>query len=155
MAKADIKRIRFSYLERSFYFPQRSQLKANLITLFQSEALEVNTVNYNFCSDSYLLKLNITHLNHTTLTDIITFQYSAAKEPVLAEIYISIDRVKENAELYNTSVLNELLRVIIHGALHLCGYGDKTEAQTVLMRKKEEFYLERFVPRGTKPMRPF
>ena len=155
MAKADIKRIRFSYFDRSFYFPQRSQLKANLITLFQSEALEVNTVNYNFCSDSYLLKLNITHLNHKTLTDIITFQYSAAKEPVSAEIYISIDRVKENAQLYRTTFLDELLRVIIHGALHLCGYGDKTNKEASLMRKKENFYLEHFVSRGTKSTRPF
>ena len=155
MAKADIKRIRFSYFDRPFYFPERSQLKANLIILFQTEGLGVNAVNYNFCSDSYLLKLNIAHLNHKTLTDIITFQYSASKEPVLAEIYISIDRVKENAELYNTSVLNELLRVIIHGALHLCGYGDKTEAQAVLMRKKENFYLEHFVSRGTKSIWPF
>lgn len=150
MAKPDIKRIRFSYYDRSFYFPERSQLKANLIALFHKEALEVNAVNYNFCSDSYLLKLNITHLNHKTLTDIITFQYSSSKEPVLAEIYISIDRVKENARLYNASFLDELRRVIVHGALHLCGYADKTSKEALLMRTKENFYLECFVPRETK-----
>jgi len=150
MAKPDIKRIRFSYYDRSFYFPERSQLKANLIALFHKEALEVNVVNYNFCSDSYLLKLNITHLNHKTLTDIITFQYSSSKEPVLAEIYISIDRVKENARLYNASFLDELRRVIVHGALHLCGYADKTSKEALLMRTKENFYLECFVPRETK-----
>jgi probable rRNA maturation factor len=155
MAKTDIKRIRFFYFDRSFHFPERNQLKANLVSLFQSEGLKLNTVNYNFCSDPYLFKLNITHLNHKTFTDIITFQYSTATNPILAEIYISVDRVKENALSYNTSFLNELYRVIIHGALHLCGYGDKTSKETLLMRKKENFYLKRFVPRGTRSKRSF
>jgi rRNA maturation RNase YbeY len=69
---------------------------------------------------------------------------------VSAEIYISIDRIKENAQLFNVSFLNELYRVLIHGALHLCGYGDKTKKEALLMRKKENFYLEKIVPRGTK-----
>ena len=150
MAKTDIKRIRFFYFDQSFYFPERNPTKAFLISVFRSEGFKLNTVNYNFCSDAYLFKLNIAHLNHKTFTDIITFQYSPSTEPVLAEIYISIDRVKENAQLFNVSFLNELYRVLIHGALHLCGYGDKTKKEALLMRKKENFYLEKIVPRGTK-----
>jgi len=150
MANPSIKRIRFSYFDRSFYFPERNQFKAYLITLFQLEGRKLNMVNYIFCSDPYLLKLNITHLNHKTFTDIITFQYSKSTESVLAEIYISINRVKENARAYNATLLDELHRVMIHGALHLCGYGDKTNKEALLMRKKENFYLDRFVPRGTK-----
>lgn len=155
MARTDIKRIRFFYFDRSFYFPERKQLKTFLIKIFQSEGVEVNTVNYNFCSDPHLLKINITHLNHQTFTDIITFQYTTSPDPVLAEIYISIDRVKENARLYKTSFLNELYRVMIHGALHLCGYGDKSNKEAVLMRKKENYYLEHLVPRGTKSKKSF
>src|SRR5438045_9002892 len=116
MANPGIKKIRFFYFDRSFYFPGRNQLKASLIKLFQVEGIKLNTTNYNFCSDQYLLKINIIHLKHKTLTDIISFQYSTPAEPVLAEIYISIDRVKENARLYKTRFLNELYRVMLNGA---------------------------------------
>jgi len=103
MAKVAVKNIRFIYLDQSFFFPDRKELKLFLLQLFRTERYKVNKVTYNFCSDEYLAQLNEEHLNHNTLTYIITFQYSGNKEPILSEIFISIDRVKENARLYNCS----------------------------------------------------
>lgn len=97
-------------------------------------------LNFIFCSDKYLLKINQEYLNHDYYTDIITFDYTQ-KNLVSGDIYISIDRVKENATTYQVSFQNELLRVIIHGVLHLCGYKDKTRADARLMREKEDYYL--------------
>lgn len=100
----------------------------------------IGDINYVFCSDSYLLKLNQQFLSHTTYTDIITFDYSSGKT-ISGEIYISLDRVKENAIRFKASLQNELLRVMIHGVLHLCGYVDKKGAEKAIMRKKEEACL--------------
>jgi probable rRNA maturation factor len=149
MAKMALKSIRFIYMDQSFFFPERSKLKFFLLQLFRTERHKINKVTYNFCSDEYLGRLNEEHLKHISLTDIITFEYSSAQEPILAEIFISIDRVRENASLYNCSFLAELYRVIFHGALHLCGYGDKTKKQILRMRSKEKFYLNKYVPRET------
>lgn len=150
MADNNAKRIRFNYLEGAFYFPSRLQLKALLIGLFHNEGHKVKMINYVFCSDAYLLAINREHLKHDTLTDIITFQYSQPDEPLLSEIYISLDRVKENAGSYATTFQDELRRVIIHGALHLCGYSDKTKKAQLNMRAREDHYLSLFVPRETK-----
>ena len=107
------------------------------------EGCELEAVTYIFCSDKYLHKINVEHLSHDTLTDIITFPY--AEPPVIeSDIFISIDRVQENAEKYQVSFEKELLRVIIHGILHLCGYGDKSEAEAKNMRKKEEEAISLF-----------
>ena len=94
-----------------------------------------------FCSDEYLFQLNIQYLNHKTLTDIITFDYSEAPKLINGEIYISIERVKDNATKFKKSFDEELHRVIIHGVLHLIGYNDKTPREKSTMRKKEEAYL--------------
>jgi rRNA maturation RNase YbeY len=107
-------------------------------------------INYIFCSDEYLFKLNNAYLKHKTYTDIITFQYSWPPQLIRSDIYISVERVRENAKLYNTSFLNELYRVMFHGALHLCGYKDKTKRDMIQMRSKENFYLNLYVPRGIK-----
>lgn len=144
MQKREIKRIRFNYLDKQFYFPHRSELKAFLLKLFHKEGFQVETVNYIFCSDNYLISINKIFLHHDTFTDIITFQYSAHNEPLSSDIYISVDRVKDNAQLYNTTLLNELYRVIFHGALHLCGYKDKSQLDTQKMRSMEDYYLKRF-----------
>jgi probable rRNA maturation factor len=149
MAKMAVKSIRFFYLDQSFFFPERNKLKLFLIQLINAEGYRVDKLTYNFCSDGYLAQLNEHHLNHKTLTDVITFQYSAGKQPLVAEIFISIDRVRENALLYKCSFLMELYRVMFHGGLHLCGYGDKTKKETKMMRWKEKFYLEKYVPRET------
>jgi probable rRNA maturation factor len=97
-------------------------------------------ISYIFCSDQYLHELNVKHLNHNTLTDIITFDY-CEKNRVNGDLFISIDRVKDNAKSFNSSIENELHRVMIHGILHLCGYKDKTAEDQNVMSAKEDFYL--------------
>lgn len=125
-------------------------MKNFLHQLLKKEGKEVAHINYIFCKDDYLITLNRTHLNHDTYTDIITFELSAQGEPITADIYISIDRVKENSQTFDTSFNRELHRVIFHGALHLSGYKDKSNPQKQLMRAKEEENLNLyFVPRGT------
>ena len=100
-------------------------------------------INIIFCSDEYLYELNTAYLNHDTLTDIITFQYNEDKELIHSDIFISIDRVKENAKEYRQSIKNELHRMIIHGTLHLCGYKDKKPTEKNLMTSKENYYLNK------------
>jgi rRNA maturation RNase YbeY len=150
MPKKEIKHIRFYFEETLFYFPQRTVLKKFISGIFKKEGLKAGAINYIFCRDEYLLNLNKQYLNHNTYTDIITFQYSWSPQPIHSDIYISIDRVKENAQLYNVPFLKELHRVLFHGALHLCGYKDKTKKAIVLMRSKEDFYLSLYVSREKK-----
>jgi rRNA maturation RNase YbeY len=104
------------------------------------EKATLTSLNYVFCSDEYLRGLNIQYLNHTTFTDIITFNYGSPKA-IEGEIYISVDRIKENAEKFGVDFNSELRRVIIHGVLHLIGYKDKSKTEKSLMRKKEDTYL--------------
>ncbi len=101
-------------------------------------------LNYVFCDDEYLLQMNNQYLNHNTLTDIITFNLSDSADALLGEIYISVDRVKENAEKYGVTYADELHRVLFHGALHLCGYKDKKEADQKIMRKNENDCLKNY-----------
>jgi len=122
----------------------RSLIKELIVQLFKKETTSLNRVNYIFCSDKYLLKINRQFLNHETYTDIITFPLSGEDDPVHGEIYMSVDRIKENAKAFKVSYQNELLRVIIHGALHLCGYKDHSKAEKHNMRSKENYYLNKF-----------
>jgi rRNA maturation RNase YbeY len=150
MSKANTGQIYFHYMADPFHFEQRNRLKTFIKGLLRRERKRLDTINYIFCTDAYLLRLNKTHLKHNTLTDIITFEYNEVGEPLLSDIYISIERVKENATLFNSSFKRELQRVIFHGALHLCGFKDKTPEQSQLMRRKEEEYLHKWlVSRGT------
>lgn len=105
----------------------------------------VEAINYIFCNDDYLLKINKEYLSHDTLTDIVTFELNPPGKPILSDIYISIDRVKENATLYHESFLKELLRVIFHGILHLSGFNDKKKDEKETMRKMEEQYIDEFI----------
>ena len=109
--------------------------------VIQKERKKLSSLSYVFCSDEFLSKLNIEYLKHKALTDIITFDYSDESGSIVAEIYISIPRVKENGDLYKTGFDNELHRVMIHGVLHLVGYSDKKPSEKALMRKKEEACL--------------
>ncbi len=109
--------------------------------MFRLEKTVPASVQYVFCSDEYLLKINRQFLQHDFYTDIITFNLAKTKDPVEGEIYISLNRVKDNARLLKQPVVLELHRVIFHGILHLCGYKDKTQAAAALMRKKEDYYL--------------
>ena len=107
------------------------------------ESYELTRIDYIFCSDEFLLEVNRTHLDHDFYTDIITFPLNA--NPIIAEIYISVERVKENAASYSVPFQDELMRVIIHGILHLCGYDDHEEADIAFIRKREEYYLKKLV----------
>src|SRR5690348_1821471 len=114
--------VHFHFLKGSSSLPHRTRLKAFITSLFKKERYSLEAIHYIFCSDSYLLEINRQHLQHDYYTDIITFGLSDPGQPVNAEVYISIDRVKDNARQFNTSIKEELHRVIFHGALHLCGY---------------------------------
>lgn len=113
-----------------------------------NEGYECGSVTIIFCSDDELLEMNRKFLDHDYYTDIITFDYCEDKE-VNGDLFISIDRVVDNAETIGVKYEDELRRVCVHGVLHLCGYKDKTEEEEKLMRLKENFYLERYVSRGT------
>ena len=112
-----------------------------LETVLAKEEQHAKTINYIFCSDDYLLKINKEYLNHDTLTDIITFDNSEEEGKIEADIFISIDRIKENALSLKKDFDQELHRVIIHGLLHLLGYNDKTDDDKAEMRKKEDACL--------------
>ena len=120
----------------------RTELKNWIQSSIKKEGYQLISLSYVFCSDAYLLEMNIKHLNHKTLTDIITFDLSSSKKEIEGEIYISMERVKENAALYKVPVTQELHRVMIHGVMHLCGYKDKKSAEVKKMRAKEEEYLQ-------------
>ena len=106
-----------------------------------SEGMTLGEVNFIFCSDSYLHSMNVEYLNHNTLTDIITFDNSEQEGLIEGDIFISIDRVKENAKIFSRPFDEEIHRVIIHGILHLIGYSDKTPSKQKQMREKEDAYL--------------
>ncbi len=116
-----------------------------MATIFKKENRKLNNLSVVFCSDSYLLKINQTYLHHDYYTDIITFNLSqAGSDAIDGEIYISIDRVRDNAKALQVTIKQELHRVIFHGSLHLCGYKDKKPADIALMRKKEDYYLNSY-----------
>jgi len=104
------------------------------------EGFKAEDINYIFCDDEYLLELNVKYLKHNTLTDIISFNDSLGKL-ISGDIFISIDRVRENAKEFNVPFDDELHRVMIHGILHFCKYNDKTAAEKKVMREKEDYYL--------------
>jgi probable rRNA maturation factor len=106
----------------------------------ENEGFTLGEINYIFCSDNYILKINKEYLNHNYFTDIITFNYNEVKK-VNADIFISIDTVKSNANSRKIDFENELHRVMVHGILHLVGYNDKTPTQQVEMTSKEDYYL--------------
>jgi len=106
-----------------------------------SEKRRISVINIIFCNDEYLGQINLEYLNHKTLTDIITFDQSDKSVYLEGDIFISVPRVQDNAAKFSVAFDQELHRVIIHGVLHLLGYGDKSEAKKKVMRKKEEAYL--------------
>ena len=131
-----------SFFSEDISFELENELKTQewVIKTITKEDKTPGEINYIFCSDTYLHKMNVEHLDHDTFTDIITFNYCVG-ELINTDIFISIDRVKENAETFKTSFENELNRVMIHGILHLIGYDDKTGSDKKTMRAKEDFYL--------------
>ena len=136
--------VSFRSADRSLTLSGRTGLKGFIRTLFIKEKCSFNSITYVFCSDEFLLQINRDFLQHDFYTDIITFPLSEKGEPIEAEIYVSTDRVKENAVVHGKTYKNEMYRVLFHGALHLCGYKDKKKSEILLMRKKEEQYLYLF-----------
>lgn len=129
-----------------FHFEDVAEFPVNIETiswlenLLQNEEKKTGKIVYIFCSDEYLLEVNRKYLNHDYYTDIITFDYVKGKT-VSGDIFVSLPRIFENAEMHNTSTDKELHRVLAHGLLHLSGYKDKSEEEQVIMRDKEDFYL--------------
>lgn len=134
----------FFFQYKGVFLTQRSDLKEFIFAIFKKEKTKLASLNYIFTTDRELLEINRQYLGHDTYTDIITFDLSGKSEPKQAEIYISYDRVKENAKTHSSAISKELHRVIFHGALHLCGYRDKTAADKKKMREKEDYYLYRY-----------
>tara|TARA_B100000427_G_C15456730_1_gene572153 strand:- start:695 stop:1099 length:405 start_codon:yes stop_codon:yes gene_type:complete len=132
--------IRFENKTKTIIKYQNLSTWLNRITM--EEEKKTGDITYVFCDDNFLLKKNQKFLNHETLTDIITFDYSDNKI-ISGDIIISIDRVKDNAKIFKVSFFNELKRVMAHGLLHLIGYNDKTEKEITLMRDKENYYLSK------------
>ncbi|MGB1308116.1 MAG: rRNA maturation RNase YbeY [Oceanihabitans sp.] len=131
--------ISFNY-ESDFKLPNESKITKWITTVIQTEGCTIEEINYIFCDDAYLHKLNVEFLNHDTLTDIISFDYSVGKK-LQGDIFISIERVVDNAKDFKVDFKEELFRVIVHGVLHYCGYKDKSEIDAEIMRNKENYYL--------------
>lgn len=134
----------YFFYETPVSLRQRTALKTFIASIFKTEKKNLSAINYIFCTDKRLLEINRQFLKHDYYTDIITFQLTPPDQPVEAEVYISVDRVKDNAISLGESFSRELHRVIFHGALHLCGYGDKSKREKEKMREKEEAYLKKY-----------
>lgn len=128
--------IAFSNQIESFTIPDESRLKKWITAVVTNRGCRIGIINYLFTDDEYVLSINETFLNHDTYTDIITFDYVVGNI-ISGDILISADRVRENANLFNVSLEQEILRVVIHGVLHLLGQGDKTDEQAAEMRRLE------------------
>ncbi|ATA91851.1 rRNA maturation RNase YbeY [Capnocytophaga canimorsus] len=135
--------ITFNY-ETEFELPeQETVFQAWIEKIIASEEKELGELNYIFCDDNYLYQINVQYLDHDTLTDIITFDYTQ-EQIISGDIFISVERVADNAKDFNVDFQTELLRVMAHGVLHLCGYKDKSDAESNQMRSKEEEKMRLF-----------
>ncbi len=123
-----------------FPFPE-NKIRKWILFLIKNENQKAGILNFIFCSDDFLSSMNMDYLQHDTLTDIITFDYSNEFNSISGDIFISIDRIKENADNFAKPFLNELCRIIAHGVLHICGYGDKQVNEKAVMQDKEDYYL--------------
>lgn len=128
--------IRFFNADITFYFKNKRKISASLLNYSKENLIEAGEINYVFCTDEFLIDLNKKFLNHDYYTDIISFQ--SEKDPIAGDIYISLDRVRDNAKNLKLKFQDELLRVISHGLLHFMGFKDKTKADQSLMRSKED-----------------
>ncbi len=136
--------VQFFFLHDNKILTSRSALKYFLPKIFQHHKKRLKSLNYIFCTDEYLLDINRSNLKHNYFTDIITFNFSANPLLIEGEIYISTDRVRDNAAKIGVTIKEELHRVIFHGALHLCGYRDKSSHQKKIMRKAEDDLLVKY-----------
>ncbi len=135
----------FNKADKGTSLTNRTLLKSFIEKQLRKEGIAIEALQYVFCSDDYLLHINKQFLNHDYYTDIISFDLSEEKGVLIGDIYISIDRVKENAKTHGNKYIHELLRVIFHGALHFCGYKDKKPADAKLMRSMEDKWLKAYL----------
>jgi rRNA maturation RNase YbeY len=135
--------IHFFEEDIAYKLKHKTNLKYWIWNVILAEGYKLKELNYIFCSDNYLLNLNKQYLDHDTYTDIVTFDNSEADGVILGDIFISIDRIRENAITYQIEEADELHRVMVHGVLHLLGYGDKETGDKELMTSKEDKYLSR------------
>ena len=135
----------FNNADRSTSLRSRTELKTFINKQCLKEGVHIETLQYVFCSDTFLLDINKRFLNHNFYTDIISFDLSEQKGSLIGDVYISIDRVKENAKTEGNLYTHELLRVIFHGALHFCGYKDKKPADQKTMRSREDKWLKAYL----------
>jgi|SRR5690606_20199330 len=136
--------IHFFQEDIQFNLTEKIKTKNWLKQLALEEGYKIGDLNYIFCSDEYLHTINVDYLNHDTYTDIITFDNSDENQLLEGDIFISIERIRENANSQNQDFLNELLRVLSHGLYHLCGYKDKLEREITVMRSKEDDAILKF-----------
>ncbi|MCV9932331.1 rRNA maturation RNase YbeY [Flavobacterium sp. LS1R47] len=134
--------INFNY-ETDFVLENEEVFEEWLSAVILSENKKEGEISYIFCDDEYLHKINVEYLNHDTLTDIISFDYTVGNE-INGDIFVSIERVRDNATDFNVPFENELKRVLAHGILHYCGYKDKSDNEAALMRSKEEEKIAMF-----------
>ncbi len=135
-----MKSIQFFFEDIDSVHIHENVLFSQIKFLIENELMKLGELSVIFCSDEFLLDMNKEYLNHDYYTDIITFDYVEGNI-ISGDLFISLDRVKENAEMYNSRMLRELYRVVFHGTLHLCGYKDKTDEEQKVMRAKEDYYL--------------
>lgn len=139
------------FIEANFNFKSKKHIRKLIDFILIKENVKIKYINFIFCDDNFLLKINNKFLGHDFYTDVISFNYSSNQ--IEGEIYISISRVLDNSITYNTDENVELVRVIVHGLLHLCGYNDKNHEEKKTMKLKEDEYMNKyfnnFVPRGT------
>jgi probable rRNA maturation factor len=131
--------ISFNY-ETQFKLNKENKISEWISNVISTEEFKEGDINYVFCDDDYLLALNIEFLNHDTLTDIISFDETIGKI-LHGDIFISVERVRDNAQIFNVTFQEELQRVIVHGVLHFCGYKDKSKSDSKIIRNKENFYI--------------
>lgn len=138
--------ISFNKADSSATLTNRVALKTFIEKRVKKEGLIIDSLSYIFCTDKYLLKINKDFLSHDYYTDIISFDLSDIPGQLVGEVYISVDRVKDNAKTHYTSIKEELHRVIFHGALHFCGYKDKKPSDAKKMRQMEDLWLKAYLP---------
>ena len=133
--------IHFFSEDISFTLKEKNKVRNWIKNTIRSEGKKLRELNFIFCSDAYLLEINKQYLNHDTFTDIVTFDNSESPDLIIGDVFISIERIQENASKYKVAEKDELHRVIIHGTLHLIGYKDKTKSDKSLMTEKEDHHL--------------
>ncbi len=139
-----MQKIRFFYHDRHPVFKDKKMLKQFVESIFLREKKKMENISYIFCSDKHLLGVNKEFLDHDYYTDVITFNLGSPTGAIEGEVYLSFDRIKDNAKKMGVSINEELHRVIFHAALHLCGYKDKKKEDIRVMRSKEDAYLKKY-----------